>query len=315
MVDEVLAVDPYFLGAPELPARPAPARQRATRSRRRRSTPGAARSPSRQPRPPRLCQRVRRGAGRPCDSRLVGYDADAEAGHGRRGPHGARRRRRTTLTDEDAHRAGARPGARIPTSAIPLFLGMNSKLMQTMNHVPFTFQKRISGAEDAQNQRHRGTLSSRPAADRAPRREPDVIVPWAIRRTRRRWPNTTRRSTRSGRPRTRCSMRRVARSGVSICCPTPPRPLLRERHAARLLLEVGQAALLRRPARDLRHRGRGSRPGARGASRRSAAMSTGRRASCAPAPATPDLPRGRALLRHSGLARLPFEDLVERRVM
>jgi thymidylate synthase ThyX len=54
--------------------------------------------------------------------------------------------------------------------------------MQTMNHVPFTFQKRISGAEDAQNQRHRGTLASRPLLTAHQRREPDVIVPWAVRR-------------------------------------------------------------------------------------------------------------------------------------
>jgi len=65
----------------------------------------------------------------------------------------------------------------------PLFLGMSSKLMQTMNHIPFTFQKRISGAEDAQNQRHRGTLSSSPLLLAHQRREPDVMVPWAIQRT------------------------------------------------------------------------------------------------------------------------------------
>jgi thymidylate synthase ThyX len=64
----------------------------------------------------------------------------------------------------------------------PLFLGMHSKLMQTLNHVPFTFQKRISGAEDAQNQRHRGTLSSSPILSAHLRREPDVIVPWDVQR-------------------------------------------------------------------------------------------------------------------------------------
>ena len=52
--------------------------------------------------------------------------------------------------------------------------------MQTLNHVLFTFQKRISGAEDAQNQRHRGTLGSRPVLQAHLRRDPDVIVPWAI---------------------------------------------------------------------------------------------------------------------------------------
>lgn len=62
-----------------------------------------------------------------------------------------------------------------------LYLGMHSKLMQTMNHVPFTFQKKISGAEDAQNQRHRGTPGSSPLLTAHLRRQPDVIVPWAIR--------------------------------------------------------------------------------------------------------------------------------------
>ncbi len=64
----------------------------------------------------------------------------------------------------------------------PLFLAMNSKLMQTLNHVPFTFQKRISGAEEAQNQRHRGTLSSSPVLSAHLRQEPDVIIPADIAR-------------------------------------------------------------------------------------------------------------------------------------
>lgn len=63
-----------------------------------------------------------------------------------------------------------------------LFLAMNSKLMQTLNHVAFTFQKRISGAEEAQNQRHRGTLSSSPVLSAHLRRNPDVIVPHEVQR-------------------------------------------------------------------------------------------------------------------------------------
>ncbi|MBX5446596.1 FAD-dependent thymidylate synthase [Sphaerobacter sp.] len=63
-----------------------------------------------------------------------------------------------------------------------LFLAMHSKLMQTMNHVAFTFQKRISGAEEAQNQRHRGTLSSSPVLSAHLRQEPDVIVPYDVAR-------------------------------------------------------------------------------------------------------------------------------------
>jgi thymidylate synthase ThyX len=59
----------------------------------------------------------------------------------------------------------------------PLFLAMNSKLMQAMNHVPFTFQKRISGAEEAQNQRHRGSQSSSPVLSAHLREHPDVMIP------------------------------------------------------------------------------------------------------------------------------------------
>ena len=70
---------------------------------------------------------------------------------------------------------------RNPYLGHPLFLGMQSKLMQTLSHVPFTWAKRISMAEDAQNQRHRGTAGSRPALLAWNSREPDVIVPWAIR--------------------------------------------------------------------------------------------------------------------------------------
>jgi thymidylate synthase ThyX len=63
-----------------------------------------------------------------------------------------------------------------------LFLAMNSKLMQAMNHVPFTFQKRISGAEEAQNQRHRGSQSSSPVLSAHLREHPDVMVPEDIAR-------------------------------------------------------------------------------------------------------------------------------------
>lgn len=71
-------------------------------------------------------------------------------------------------------------GSKNPALAHSLYLAMNSKLMQTMNHVTFTFMKSISGAEDAQNQRHRGTPGSRPLLLAHMRREPDVIHPWAI---------------------------------------------------------------------------------------------------------------------------------------
>ncbi|MGD9711156.1 MAG: FAD-dependent thymidylate synthase, partial [Thermomicrobiales bacterium] len=88
---------------------------------------------------------------------------------------------KSELSDADAI-AQVLDGARNPYLGHPLYLAMNSKLMQTLNHVTFTFQKRISGAEDAQNQRHRGTQSSSPLLLSHMLREPDVIVPWAIAR-------------------------------------------------------------------------------------------------------------------------------------
>ncbi len=84
------------------------------------------------------------------------------------------------LSDADAI-AQILDGAQNQYLGHSLYLGMHSKLMQTMNHVPFTFQKKISGAEDAQNQRHRGTPGSSPLLTAHLRRQPDVIVPWAIR--------------------------------------------------------------------------------------------------------------------------------------
>lgn len=84
------------------------------------------------------------------------------------------------VSDEDAI-ARVLDGGQNAYHGNSVFLGMHSKLMQTLNHVPFTFQKRISGAEDAQNQRHRGTPGSSPMLTAHLRKNPDVIVPWAIR--------------------------------------------------------------------------------------------------------------------------------------
>ncbi|RIK45816.1 MAG: thymidylate synthase [Chloroflexi bacterium] len=114
------------------------------------------------------------------DSRLAAYNPDAERvlADAVRTVLGVTT---TTLSDSDAIAAVMDP-ARNAYLGHPLFLAMNSKLMQTLNHVPFTFQKRISGAEDAQNQRHRGTLSSSPVLLAHLRPSPDVIVPLEIQR-------------------------------------------------------------------------------------------------------------------------------------
>ena len=113
------------------------------------------------------------------DSRLLGYDADAEAtmADAVRAVLGVPR---ATMPD-DAALAQVLDPVQNPYLGHPLFLGMHSKLMQTMSHVQFTWAKRISMAEDAQNQRHRGTVGSRPALLAWQSREPDVILPWAIR--------------------------------------------------------------------------------------------------------------------------------------
>src|SRR5262249_20722634 len=127
-----------------------------------------------------FCRRFDAELGQWQNSRLVSCNPDAErvmAEAVRTGPGLTPE----AMSDEDAL-AQVLDGSRNPYLGHPLFLAMNSKLMQTMNHVPFTFQKRISGAEDAQNQRHRGTPSSSPLLTAHLRREPDVILPWAIAR-------------------------------------------------------------------------------------------------------------------------------------
>jgi thymidylate synthase ThyX len=115
------------------------------------------------------------------DSRLVSFDAGAERilADAVRTVLGAST---DAMTDTDALAAVLDP-ARNRYLGHPLFLAMNSKLMQTLTHVSFTFQKRISGAEEAQNQRHRGTLSSSPILSAHMRRDPDVIVPFDVRRS------------------------------------------------------------------------------------------------------------------------------------
>lgn len=176
MVDEVLAVDPFFLGAPDYPldldilAEPDTLEYEAL---------AQLRSNLDQNNGEAFFRDFDDGlAG--LDSRLVGYDPDAER----------------TLADAVRTVLGQTPDELPDAEAIArvldparnrylghhLFLAMNSKLMQSMNQVPFTFQKRISGAEEAQNQRHRGTLSSSPILTAHLRQEPDVIVPYDVTR-------------------------------------------------------------------------------------------------------------------------------------
>lgn len=159
MVAEVLAVDPYFLGAPGYPLdlrlleteetieAQALAEWRGSLAQPEAETATALR-------------RFDEALG-PYDSRLVSYDVDAESVMA----DAVRTVLATTAEamPDDAALAQVLDPTRNPYLGHPLFLGMHSKLMQTMSHVPFTWAKRISMAEDAQNQRHRGAMGSRPA--------------------------------------------------------------------------------------------------------------------------------------------------------
>ena len=179
MVEEVLSVDPNFLGAPGLPLdlRLVGAGElleaRALENWRENLAQSDDQTEA-------FCREFDASLGSWENSRLVSWNSDAErvmadAVRTVLGVPGA------TMSDDDAI-AQVLDGRNNPYLGHPLYLAMNSKLMQTMNHVPFTFQKRISGAEDAQNQRHRGTPSSSPLLTGHLRREPDVIIPWAIAR-------------------------------------------------------------------------------------------------------------------------------------
>ena len=179
MVDEVLQVDPYFLGTSRYPLdlrvlgvadtleAEALAQWRSNLERTEAQT-------------EEFCEAFDAELGPWENSRLVSTNPNAE-----RVMAGAVRTVLAVddlvLNDEDAI-SQVLDGSNNPYLGHSLFMAMNSKLMQTMNHVPFTFQKRISGAEDAQNQRHRGTPSSGPLLTAHLRREPDVIVPSAIAR-------------------------------------------------------------------------------------------------------------------------------------
>ncbi len=177
MLAEVLAVDPYFLGAP---GHPLDLKLLDTGETLEASALDAWRMAIDSPEAETAAaMRAFDEALGPYDSRLVGYEADGEA------IMAAAVRTVLGVTAETLPDGDALAQVLDPTHnqylGHPLFLGMHSKLMQTMSHVPFTWAKRISMAEDAQNQRHRGTTGSRPALLAWNSRESDVIVPWAIR--------------------------------------------------------------------------------------------------------------------------------------
>jgi flavin-dependent thymidylate synthase len=176
MVEEVLKVDPYFLGAP---GRPLDLGVLASEDTLEYQVLTQFRETLRRP-PSEDFFRQFDDALAGYDSKLVAYNPDSERlmADAVRAVLG---RTREELSDREAIAVVLDP-ARNHYLGHSLFLAMHSKLMQTMAHVPFTFQKRISGAEDAQNQRHRGTVSSGPILTAHLRQEPDVIVPADIAR-------------------------------------------------------------------------------------------------------------------------------------
>src|SRR6185312_2530792 len=176
MVEEVLEVDPYFLGAPGYPLDLDILGESDTLEYEALANLGANLSQNNDEAFFRQFDAGLDGF----DSKLVGYQPDAE--------RTLAEAVRTVLGQSEGDLPDLAAIARVLDPAQNrylghhLFLAMNSKLMQTMNHVPFTFQKRISGAEEAQNQRHRGTLSSSPVLTAHLRQEPDVIVPYDVTR-------------------------------------------------------------------------------------------------------------------------------------
>lgn len=176
MVSEVLAVDPYFLGGPghPLPLHVLAAEQSLEADAFRAWRANAAQSGDDTEAWFEEFDDAMGGR----QSRLVSWNPDAERVMAD-AVRAVEAVPRSAVSDEDAI-AMVLDGAKNEYLGHPLFLGMHSKLMQAMNHVPFTFQKVICGAEDAQNQRHRGTPSSSPMLTAHLRRNPDVITPWAI---------------------------------------------------------------------------------------------------------------------------------------
>ena len=208
------------------------------------------------------------------------------------------------LTDAEALATVLDP-ARNAYLGHPLFLAMNSKLMQTLNHVPFTFQKRISGAEDAQNQRHRGTLSSAPGAVSASAPRSGRHRPARRAAQPRRARGISRHHSGAlGRQEPTARRRRARRAGALSAAEQPP---LRFYETGTLLTyywkwikrlcynaqrEIFETALARRPRRS------------RGAADDRPLRQRPALRACAPRRPKPDLSRRRALLRRPRLAQL-----------
>ena len=85
------------------------------------------------------------------------------------------------LSDDDAIDRVLNP-ARNPYLSESLNLGAHSKLMRTLNHMHFTFAKKLSHTADSQDQRHRLTPASRPVlSGHFVPESPDFITPELLR--------------------------------------------------------------------------------------------------------------------------------------
>ncbi len=269
MIEEVLAVDPYFLGAPGYPLNLRPLHEEETLESqmyaRWHETVATARGRCRA-----LLRRFRCPA-RPLAKQPPGrLEPGRRAAAGRCGPDRARRfrdagRRRPRGSPERSRQPIPRP------RALPRYeLEADADAQPRPLHLPEADQRGRGRAKPAPPRHPR--LPSGPAGASPPRARRDHAVG-----------DRPQSGSARGLPADRagalgCQERapRRRRAGRDRALPPaqqPPGPLLRERHPDDLLLEVDQTTLLRRPARNLRDGGRGGCPGPRGLSRASATTS------------------------------------------
>ena len=83
-------------------------------------------------------------------------------------------------TEADAMERLLNP-ARNPYRLETLNIGVHAPMMRALQHVNFTFAKKISHTADSQDQRHRMVPGSRPLLTLADTRKPDYITPMMIR--------------------------------------------------------------------------------------------------------------------------------------
>jgi len=87
---------------------------------------------------------------------------------------------RAALTDDDAIALALAP-AQNPLLSQSLKTGMHSKLSRCLQHVHYTFRKKLSHTADSQDQRHRMVPASRPILSAQLSDEPDYLTPALVR--------------------------------------------------------------------------------------------------------------------------------------